>query len=202
MIIDISPLLYFTSLAAREVERAFRGHAARLICHRMSEEKATSRNFAIFQYFALQLQKSFRGYYSRKYRQNHHLRKLYLENVKSAGERVRQATEAYAEQIRQDEENEAFEKKEAKFKELTENLHHLVSTRQVPGVYNPRTTLLEKPTVNEVPVEDYLRGAVKDLLKTKGLTKTGLVRDLNGTLKIPLKGVKNRLSLQVHSYVY
>ena len=168
----------------------------------MSEEKATSRNFAIFQYFALQLQKSFRGYYSRKYRQNHHLRKLYLENVKSAGERVRQATEAYAEQIRQDEENEAFEKKEAKFKELTENLHHLVSTRQVPGVYNPRTTLLEKPTVNEVPVEDYLRGAVKDLLKTKGLTKTGLVRDLNGTLKIPLKGVKNRLSLQVHSYVY
>jgi hypothetical protein len=184
------------SLAAGEVERIFRGHAARSICRRKAEEKANSRNFAMFQYFALQLQKSFRGYYSRKYRQNHHLRKLYLENVKSAGERVRQSMEAYAEQIRVNEEDKAFEEKEIKFKQLTENLHHLVSTRQVPGVYNPRVTLLEQPTVNDIPVESYLRGAVKDLLKTRGLTKTGLVRDLNGTLKIPLKGVKNRLSLQ------
>jgi hypothetical protein len=37
---------------------------------------------------------------------------------------------------------------------------------------------------------------VKDLLKTKGMKKTGLVRDLNGTLKVPNKGLKHRLSLQ------
>lgn len=163
----------------------------------MESELTTFREFAVFQYFALQLQKMFRGFYSRKYRQNHHLRKLYLEEVKSAGERVRQSMEAHADRIRQDEENKAFEEKEQKFRELTQNLHHLVSTRQVPGVYNPRVSLLEQPTVNEVPVESYLRGAVKDLLKTKGMTKKGLVRDLNGTLKVPLKGVKNRLSLQV-----
>jgi hypothetical protein len=54
------------------------------------------------------------------------------------------------------------------------------------------------PTVNDVPVEQYLRGAIKDLLKTKGITKKGgLVKDLNGNLRIPLKGVKHRLSLQV-----
>ena len=165
----------------------------------MGQEKAASRNYAIFQYFALQLQKCFRGYYSRKYRQNHHLRKKYLRNVKSAGERVRQSMEAYAEQIRQDEEEKAFKEKEDNFKRLTENLHHLVSTRHISGVYNPRVNLMEVPTVNDVPVETYLRGAVKDLLKTKGYTKKGLVRDLNGTLKVPMKGVKNRLSLQVLS---
>ena len=194
----VSYLLCFTSLAAREVERVFRGHAARLICHRMSDEKSKSRQLALFQYYALQLQKCFRGYYSRKYRQNHHLRKKYLENVKCAGERVRQSMEAYAEQIRQDEEDKALAEKESNFKELTENLHHLVSTNQIPGVYNPRAHLLEAPTVNEVPVEAYLRGAVKDLLHSKGLTRKtgGLVRDLNGTLKIPVKGLKNRLSLQ------
>lgn len=176
----------------------FRGHAARLICHRMCDEKATSRKLALFQYYALQLQKSFRGYYSRKYRQNHHLRKMYLENVKQAGQRVRESMDAYAEQIRQDEEQKAFEEKEANFKELTENLHHLVSTSQIPGVFNPRLQVMEAPTVNDVPVEAYLRGAVKDLLASKGLTKKtgGLVRDLNGTLKIPMKGLKNRLSLQ------
>ena len=46
-------------------------------------------------------------------------------------------------------------------------------------------------------MEDYLRGAVKDLLKAKGIKKTGLVKDLNGTLKVPNKGTKHRLSLQV-----
>lgn len=188
--------IYKINLAAGEIERIFRGHSGRSICRRMVQEHTTSRNFAVFEYFALQLQKSFRGYYSRKYRQNHHLRKLYLENVKHAGEKVRESMDAYAEKMRQDEEDRALERKELKFKELTENLHHLVSTRQVPGIYNPRTSLLEQPTVNDVPVESCLRGAVKDLLRTRGVTKKGLVRDLNGTLKIPLKGVKNRLSLQ------
>lgn len=56
---------------------------------------------------------------------------------------------------------------------------------------------MQIPTVNDVPVETFLRAAVKDLLKTKGLEKVPLVRDINGTLKIPLKGMKNRLSLQV-----
>lgn len=189
-------VIYEKNLAATEIERVVRGHAGRLICHRKYEEKASARSFAIFQYFALQLQKCFRGYYSRKYRQNHHLRKLYLQNVKTAGERVRQSMEDYANKIRQDEEDKAYRENQDHFNHLTENLHHLVSTRQIPGVYNPRVNLMNVPTVNEVPVESYLRGAVKDLLKTKGLTKTGLVRDLNGTLKVPLKGMKNRLSLQ------
>ncbi|CAE7521042.1 unnamed protein product [Symbiodinium microadriaticum] len=51
--------------------------------------------------------------------------------------------------------------------------------------------------VNEVPVEEYLRGAVKDLIRTRGVTKKNmLTRDLNGTLRVPVKGRKHRLSLQ------
>lgn len=42
-----------------------------------------------------------------------------------------------------------------------------------------------------------MRGAVKDLLKAKGIKKTGLVKDLNGSLRVPNKGMKHRLSLQV-----
>lgn len=188
--------IYHKNLAAGEIQRVFRGHSSRLICRRMTAEKQNSRKFAVFQYFALQLQKSFRGYYSRKYRQNHHLRKLYLKNVKAAGERVRQSMEEYSQRLRREEEEKLSAEKQAKFKNLTENLHHLVSTRQVPGVFNPPTKLLDLPTVNDIPVETHLRGAVRDLLKTKGYTKTGLVKDLNGTLKIPMKGLKNRLSLQ------
>ena len=51
--------------------------------------------------------------------------------------------------------------------------------------------------MNQKPVEEHIRGVVKDLLRTRGITKRGLVEDINGTLKIPLKGQKYRLSLQV-----
>lgn len=50
--------------------------------------------------------------------------------------------------------------------------------------------------MNRLPVEEHIRGVVKDLLRTRGITKRGLVADVNGTLKIPLKGQKYRLSVQ------
>lgn len=48
-----------------------------------------------------------------------------------------------------------------------------------------------------MPVEETVRGVVKDLLRTRGISHSGLVTDLNGTKKIPLKGLKYRLSIQV-----
>lgn len=51
--------------------------------------------------------------------------------------------------------------------------------------------------MNQQPVEQHIRGVVKDLLRTRGITKRGLVADINGTLKIPYNGQKYRLSLQV-----
>ena len=48
-----------------------------------------------------------------------------------------------------------------------------------------------------MPIEEHVRGVVKDLLRTRGIAHTGMVTDLNGTKKIPLKGLKYRLSVQV-----
>jgi hypothetical protein len=56
------------------------------------------RRYSVFEYFALQLQKSFRGYYSRKYRQNHASRKQYLQHVILVGQEVRDAMDRYAQQ--------------------------------------------------------------------------------------------------------
>ena len=56
---------------------------------------------------------------------------------------------------------------------------------------------IQTPTMNGVPVEEHIRAVVKDLLRTRGIAKTGLVTDLHGSRKIPYKGMKNRLSLQV-----
>lgn len=52
--------------------------------------------------------------------------------------------------------------------------------------------------MKNILVEDHVRGVVKDLLRTRGISKTGgLVPDIHGTMKIPYKGLKNRLSIQV-----
>jgi hypothetical protein len=48
-----------------------------------------------------------------------------------------------------------------------------------------------------LPIEEHVRGVVKDLLRTRGIAHSGLVTDLNGTKKVPLKGLKYRLSIQV-----
>ena len=57
------------------------------------------------------------------------------------------------------------------------------------------------PTIKDIPVEAHLRHAIKDLLRTKGVSKVGLpktlVKDMNGINKIPYKGLMGRLSLQV-----
>jgi hypothetical protein len=47
-----------------------------------------------------------------------------------------------------------------------------------------------------MPVEEHIRGVVKDLLRTRGIAKTGLITDMNGTRKVPYKGLLSRLSLQ------
>lgn len=50
--------------------------------------------------------------------------------------------------------------------------------------------------MKSMPIEEHVRGVVKDLLRTRGVAHTGMVTDINGTRKIPLKGLKYKLSIQ------
>jgi myosin heavy subunit len=130
-------------VAANVIERLFRGYSRRLFFRKIQSLKQESRRLATFTYFILQIQKSFRGYYSRKYRQNHANRKRYLQHVVLVGQEVRESMSAYAKKQIEDTEREKSAHKEKEFKQLTENLHHLVSTKQIRGVYQPPPHLLE-----------------------------------------------------------
>lgn len=88
----------FCSLAATEIQRVFRGHLGRERVKYFFYEREQIRQFARFQYFALQLQKCFRGYYSRKYRRNHARRKQYIKDVIDVGEKVRSMLKNYSEE--------------------------------------------------------------------------------------------------------
>jgi hypothetical protein len=53
---------------------------------------------ALWNYFAVQIQKSFRGYYSRKYRKDLAKRKRYLQGVEAIGNEMRARTKEFARQ--------------------------------------------------------------------------------------------------------
>ena len=151
-------------------------------------------------YFAVQVQKSFRGYHSRKYKKDHGKRKRYLQSVVAKGEEIRGSMQRYSEEQQQYQEQKEQDDFNKDIIDLTNNLHHLVSTKSQRGIYNPNERFKEVPTIREIAVEDHLRHAIKDLLRTKGVSKIGLpkilVKDMNGTSVVPVKGMAGRLSLQ------
>lgn len=186
----------YKSDAATELERVFRGHLGRTRARNTLHSRAELRQICLFQYFAVQIQRNFRGYYSRKYKRNHAARKAYFKAVADKNKEVLAMMENYAnEQAIRDAEDGQAEKDRA-FKSYAENLHHLISTKSTPGVFNPPEDVMEVPHMNGLPVEEHIRCVVRDLLRTKGIAKSGLVRDLHGSRKVPYVGLKSRLSLQ------
>uniref|UniRef100_A0A7S3M3D7 Uncharacterized protein n=1 Tax=Spumella elongata TaxID=89044 RepID=A0A7S3M3D7_9STRA len=184
------------SYKANEIQRVFRGLLGRNIARNKLKELDESRQLSLFNYLCIQLQKCFRGYYSRKYKHDQHRRKEYCKMLEEQGEQVRQNLQKYAEDLAEREEAEKEQKKDEEFTRLAQNLHHLVSTKRIPGIYKPLPYYNNAPTMKAMPIEEHVRGVVKDLLRTRGIAHTGMVTDLNGTKKIPLKGLKYRLSVQ------
>jgi hypothetical protein len=194
--IFINVALILCSCAAREIERVHRGHMGRKKSRHQLKKRNEGRLLSMFFFFVIQLQRSFRGYYSRKYKHNFYVRKRYIRDLAVKGDEVRVRLEEYNRIVAERELMDQERRTDATFKTHAENLHHLMSTRQIRGVFNPPEEFLNVPTLHDIAVEDHIRGAVKDLLRTRGITKTGLVADLHGSRKIPLKGLKNRLSVQ------
>lgn len=190
--------IYRYNVAALEIERVFRGNVGRRCCRAERKKFHDYKTRAKYNYFVIYIQRCFRGYYSRKYKQNYAERKKYVESVVNTAAAVREKTAQYlAEQtdrLRAEQEQAANDE----FISLAQNLHHLVGTQQIRGIYNPSPKYMNEPTAQAVPIEDHLRGIVKDLLRSTGRNthKGGLVADVNGTKKIPYKGTLNKLSIQ------
>jgi len=185
--------------AANEIQRVFRGFLGRVKSSNSLHNKSNNRQLSLFHYLSIQIQKSFRGYYSRKYKHCQAARKKYCRTLLEEGEKIRNMMKQYSLDQEERENYEAQTKKEQEFKTLAQNLHHLISTNHISGIYNPSYQFLETPTMNSMPVESHIRGVVKDLLRTRGIAKTGLVTDIHGTKKIPISNQKYRISIQASS---
>lgn len=89
-------MLLFTSYAANEIQRVIRGIMGRQRALDHLQQKLENRQLSLFHYFCIQLQRSFRGYYSRKYKHNMAKRREDVNKLDATNKAVLASMEEYA----------------------------------------------------------------------------------------------------------
>ena len=91
-----------------------------------------------------------------------------MQNLIEKTSEIRDMQYEYSIQQAMREEREREEERDSEIHKLTEGLHHLVSTKQIRGVYNPPPQYLQMPTVGADPVARHLKEATRANLRPKG----------------------------------
>lgn len=154
-------------LAAQAIGRIFRGHMGRKRSNGEKQTKIRHERMAVFHYHSLLVQKRFRGFYSRRYYHDFFARKAYIQSVVVKSDALRVQLEKQLEEQQRKERETQIEKARSEFTEVTQNLHHLVSTKVTPGIYNSPYLQEALPTAFNQPIEEHLRTGVKDLLRSR-----------------------------------
>ena len=155
---------------ALEVQKALRGYLARANHQKDVEEQNDNLMKQFFEYHLSIIIKHWLGYKCRKNVMDYHANRKWLEITKKKNEETlielkEQAAKRQYELNRQIEENQR-----RNFVNIAKNLHHLVSTQTIPGVYNtPYLPAELKPQVFNADIEEHLRGIFKSSFnKDKG----------------------------------
>jgi hypothetical protein len=117
------------------VQRIIRGYSTRKRYWQLIEAELTRRRKAFYTATALSIQRVYRGYYSRKYIHDFYARKTYLMHIAQKNAEVRERLAKHHEGLQLYEAQQKDEYARSEFQKLATSLHHLTSTRAVPGVY-------------------------------------------------------------------
>jgi len=142
------------------VRKVLKGYLARQRTKALRMDRARRLNAVFFHQCATCIQRVFKGWLSRKHEHDFYGRKRYLETVRKRGEWT-------VEYLRREHTIKVSEAKEAEerqmkkeFEDLAGQLHHLVSTKSIAGVYNPPYNDV-LPRAFEKPIEQHLRDSCK-----------------------------------------
>lgn len=142
------------------VQRVARGWLARVRTKAMKLEHMRLLNAEFFHHCSAVVQKFFRGWWSRRHLHDYYGRKRYLAKIEKRGDwttqYLRQEHEVNFERAKQEEERHMKQE----FDNLAGELHHLVSTKTIAGVYNPPYNDM-LPRAFDKPIEQHLRDSCK-----------------------------------------
>lgn len=138
------------------VQRLSRGWLARVRTRALRLDRNQRLNAVFFHHCATIIKKFYKGWQSRRYLHDYYGRKAYIEKVEKRGN----WTKEYLARFRSNKEIEAKMEEEVQmrneFDSLAGELHHLISTKSIAGVYNPPFNDM-LPRAFEKPIEQHLR---------------------------------------------
>lgn len=121
--------------AVRIIKRVFRGYRTRKNFWKLTNIALSNQRIEFFSSAATSIQRIYRGYYSRKYLHDFYARKKYLKHIEGKNFRRLEKMSKYKQQLVADEQKRQEDYARMEFYKLSTNLHHLTSTKAVPGVY-------------------------------------------------------------------
>eukprot|EP00929_Paragymnodinium_shiwhaense_P113907 TRINITY_DN82211_c0_g1_i1.p1 TRINITY_DN82211_c0_g1~~TRINITY_DN82211_c0_g1_i1.p1 ORF type:complete len:391 (+),score=65.24 TRINITY_DN82211_c0_g1_i1:170-1342(+) len=149
-----------TQAATMLVQRVSRGWLARCRTTMRRRERIRRQNMLFFNHCAAVIQKFFRGWWSRRHLHNYYGRKGYLQKVAKRGDWTRtHLSSDHAKKVQAAKMAEEDQMRH-QFHNLAGELHHLVSTKSIPGVYNPPYNDV-LPRAFDKPIEQHLRDSLQ-----------------------------------------
>eukprot|EP00756_Hemistasia_phaeocysticola_P006576 Hpha_TRINITY_DN13901_c0_g1::TRINITY_DN13901_c0_g1_i1::g.35594::m.35594 len=144
--------------ATREGQRAWRGHAGRMRAARQQVEVALRDERMLFDHFACLVQKTFRGFYSRKWVADFYAQKRYLKQIEERNQRTREEGCAYEQTLLREREATTAARLEESFRAAASTQRHLCSTASQRGVLRPT----DSTGAGSVRLRPELRGTFGD----------------------------------------
>ncbi|KAM9817520.1 spermatogenesis-associated protein 17 [Neosynchiropus ocellatus] len=121
---------------ARVIQKTWRGFSARVRFRRTLKERYVAMKMEIYQQMALRIQRQWRGFCVRKHVHDFYSRKSFFQSLSVHNQLVRGELEEHERLQRR--ETDLLQKAEEQRAQLcrAHRLHHLLSTKQCPGVFN------------------------------------------------------------------
>lgn len=156
---------------ALHIQRTWRGFSGRKTFARAKAVEEMQIRQSYYDSMAVLIQKVFRGFLSRKTREDFHKRSAWLDETRQKSEALRKEMQsAHVEQAMVNAEKaELMQSK--KFDKLAENLHHLVSTKAIPGIFNSRFGEMYQITAYDIPMDDHIRDAFRNRREREKMEK-------------------------------
>ena len=149
-----------------EIQKNFKGFLARAQHMQSVQDLSNDMNMQFYEYHLTIIQKNWRGFTSRRSKLDYHERKKYLQKIKQKNEETLIKVQEYSRSIQYELERKKEEESRKSFNEVASHLHHLISTKGIPGVYNPpHINEEDKPHVYNTDIEAHLKSVFKSNLK-------------------------------------
>uniref|UniRef100_UPI00398E6180 spermatogenesis-associated protein 17 n=1 Tax=Pristiophorus japonicus TaxID=55135 RepID=UPI00398E6180 len=118
------------------IQKIWRGYRSRVCFRSMVQRAYFIMKMNFYNEMAVRIQKRWRGYYVRKCIHNYYEMKKYFKGLSMKNQIVRKGLEEYEETKKKEREKKAIEEEERRKHYQARKMHYLLSTEQLPGIYN------------------------------------------------------------------